>query len=179
MKYVIAASHPKIRRRFGALSSKEYWQCFASVKLEDIHLGAVQAASKRKRLQIKLENDCNFLIILGKGKIVPHYETRFPSIANVLKELPNSKDETSPDAIAHSATTFELFNETTCNGYHLLFTHLMDQYQALVDEIATLAKKVESFEDNLDRAPDNGERQSLLPVPINHRVSAFKMPFQR
>ena len=115
MKYVIAASHPKIRRRFGTLSSKEYWQYFALVKLEDICLGAVQAASKRKRLQIELENDRNFLIILRMGKIVPCYETRFPSIANVLKELPNLKDETSPNAIAHSAATFEFFNEMTCN----------------------------------------------------------------
>ena len=42
------------------------------------------------------------------------------------------------------------------NEYHLLFTHLMDQYQALLDEIATLAKEVESFEDNLDHAVETG-----------------------
>jgi hypothetical protein len=115
MKYVIAASHPKINRRFVTSSSNEYWQCFDSVKLEDIPFRAVQIASKRKRLKIELENDRKFLIILGKGKIVPDYEERFPIIANVFKELPNLnlKDETSPDVTAHFATTFELFNDTT------------------------------------------------------------------
>jgi hypothetical protein len=155
MKYVIAASHPKIRRRSETPSSKEYWQCFTSVEPES-RLDAAQAYSKRKILQIELENDRNFLIILGKGKIVPDYEVQFPNIANVLKELPNPKGKTSPDVIAHSTTTFELFNATTCKEYHHLFTNLMGQYRTLVDNIATLVKEVKSFEVILDDAVKTG-----------------------
>lgn len=156
MKYVIAASHPKINRRFIAISSKEYWQCFNSIKLEDIPFRSVQAASNRKRFQIELENDRKFLIILGKGKIVPNYEERYPNIANIFKELPNLKDETSPNMTAHGATTFELFNNTTWKEYHPLFMALMSQYKVLVDKIDSDAKDGKPFEDNLDRAVETG-----------------------
>jgi hypothetical protein len=74
MKYVVTASHPKINRRFNTLISKDYWKCFDSVNLEDIPFRAVQDASKRRRLTFELENDRKFLIILGKGKIIPEYE---------------------------------------------------------------------------------------------------------
>jgi hypothetical protein len=59
------------------------------------------------------------------GQIFPDYEEKFPNIANILKELPNLKDEISPHATAHRTTTFELFNNLTYNEYHCLFTKLM------------------------------------------------------
>ena len=158
MKYVIAASHPKIRRRFETLSSKEYWQCFASVELDSevIHSLAARAASKRKRHHIELENDFNFLTILQESQIVPDYEKRFPNIAKALKELPNLTCEIPPDVTTHCATTSELFNDTTCKEYHSLFMALMDQYKAFVDKIATAAKDEEPFEDKLDCAVKTG-----------------------
>ena len=156
MKYVIAASHPKMCRRFISSRSKEYWQFFDSVKLEDIPFRTIQAASERKRFHIELENDRKFLIILGKGIIVPGYEERFPNIANVFKELPNLKDETSPDMTAHSATTFELFNEMTWKEYHPLFVVLMHLYKDLVNRIASKAKNMEPFEADLNHAVETG-----------------------
>ena len=144
MKYVIAASHLKIKRRFGSHSSKKYWQCVKSVKPEDIH---VQASSQRNRLQIELQNDHNFLSILEMRKVVPDYETRYPNIAaNVLKGPP------------HYVTTpeFELFNDTTCKQYHRLFIDLVSQYQHFVNQIAALAKEGKSFEDIVDLAVKTG-----------------------
>src|SRR6202044_859031 len=133
MKYVIAASHPKITRRFRSSSSKEYLGCFKSVKLEDTSESEsfpFQSASKRERVRIELENDRRFLIILGKGRVVSDYEERFPKIANIFKEPPNLKDKTSPDETSPGETsrvetspddTFELFNSTTGKEYHSLF----------------------------------------------------------
>jgi hypothetical protein len=160
MKYAVAASHPKINRRFVSPRSKEYWQCFESVNPEDISFHDVQPALKRKRLRIELENDRKFLIILGKGKIAPNYEEQFPNIANVVKELPNMTDETSPrakvTAPGHCTTTFELFNDTTWKEYHRLFMALMVQYRTLMKNIASEANDGGPFEVNLDRAVETG-----------------------
>ena len=144
LKYVIAACHPKIQRRFKSRSSKEYLNCFNSVKPEDIH---VQASSQRPRLRNELENDHNFLIILEARKIVPDYENSYPNtVANALKRPPDYA----------TTSKFELFNDTTCKEYHSLFIYLVSQYQQLVDQIATLAKKRESFENILDLAVKTG-----------------------
>jgi hypothetical protein len=158
MKYVIAASHQKIKRRFRMSHSKEYWQCFSSVKPEDIPFRAVQAASKRKRLQIELENDYRFLITLGEGKIVSNYEVKYPNIANVLKELLNLKDSdgTSPDKKGFCATTFELFNDKTWKEYHFLFMALMDQYKKFVNEIDSDAKSRNPFGGKLGSIVETG-----------------------
>jgi hypothetical protein len=147
MKYVVAASHPKMNRRFVSPSSKEYWQCFNSVKLEDIPFRAIQAASMRKSFQIELENDRKFLIVLGKGKIFSDYEERFPNIASVIRELPGLKDE-----------TFELFNDTTWKEYHHLFIALMGRYKDGLDLIASNlnAKDGEPIEDILNRVVETG-----------------------
>ena len=150
MKYVAAASHPKLQRRFATPMSKKYWRCFTSVKVDDMHF-PVQIASKRKRFQVEVQNDHKFLVILGKGKIVPDYKEQFPGIADIVKELPNF-----PDVTAHCATTFEFFSVTTYKQYHLLFIVLMKQYRTLVDETATTAKKMEPFEDCLCRVVETG-----------------------
>jgi hypothetical protein len=155
LKYVIAACHLKIQRRFETRRSQEYWDGFKSVQSDDILLSAVQAASRRKRLQIELENDRQFLMIVRKGDIVPGYEKRFPNIAHMIKELPNFMfDKTPPDATAHSTTwaAFELFNDTTCKEYHDLFLDLMVEYKKYVDQIATMAHKGNPFEDSLGHA---------------------------
>ena len=166
MKYVIAASHPKIKLQLKSIRSKV---SFESVMSEDMNFTAVQASSKRDRSKNELENNCQFLITLGKGKIVPNYEEQYPNISNVLKE-------TSTDVTAHCAPTFELFNIMACMEYHNLFMALMKQYRELVKNIALTVKNRQPFEDNLvlivktGHALDNGERQSLLFIPINHQA---------
>jgi hypothetical protein len=143
MKYVIASCHPKIKRRFGSHSSMQYWQCIKSVKPEDIH---IQASSQRNKLQIELQNDYNFLGILAKDEVLPHYQTHYPNIAaNIHKGPPHY---VTPD--------FELFNDTTCKEYHLLFINLVTQYQHFMDQIAALAKEGESFQDILDLTVKTG-----------------------
>ena len=146
MKYMIAASHPKIKRRFGTPSSQEYLHCFMSMKPEEIHLSA--ASSQRERLQSELLNDHQFLNILQQcNTVVPDYESKYPNIAaNVLNDP------------LHFATpsNSELFNAATCKEYHLLFKYLVTQYQKTVDKIDSLAKERAPFENELDFAVITG-----------------------
>jgi len=139
LKYVIAASHLKIKGRFESLRSKEYLKCFKSVKPEDIHV----RASSWRWSPIEHENDLNFLTILGAGIVVHGYENCYPIIAaNVLNYATTPK--------------FELFNDKTCKEYHSLFIALVSQYQQLVDRIAALAEERESFENILDLTVKTG-----------------------
>jgi hypothetical protein len=144
LKYVIAASHQKMKRRFESLSSEQNWSCFESLKPEDIH---VQPSSGRPRLPIELQNDLDFLSILGEGIVVPDYKNLYPNIAAIILEGPPPYATTSWS---------ELFNDTTCKEYHTLFIALVRQFRNLVNEIAAFAKDKKSLEDKLDPAVKTG-----------------------
>jgi hypothetical protein len=105
-----------------------------------------KAVWTRKRIPSEIQNDFKFLNILAKGKIVPRYETQFPAIAQVFKELTSS----------NTIDTFELFNDTTYQEYHLLFNTLLNGYKESVDQIADKAKNGESFGDDLNSAAQTG-----------------------
>jgi hypothetical protein len=146
MKYVIAASHPKIRRRFGTPSSREYLRCFKSMKPEEIHFSA--ASAQRETLQNELQNDDKFLKLLQmRDTVIPNYKTKYPNIAtSALK---------GPLHLA-TASNSELFNAATCKEYHLLFKRLMTKYQKTVDKIDGLKKKRAPFKNELDFAVKTG-----------------------
>jgi hypothetical protein len=152
-RYVIAACHLKIKRRFVTPKSKKYLRFFSSVQLDDIDTLTIRAAcQKRKRLYVELQNDQKFLNILGKGDIVPRYQEQFPAIAQVFKELTSSNTTDS----SYSINTFELFTGTTYREYHSLFNTLLNGYKELVEEIADKAKKRESFGVDLNSAVQTG-----------------------
>ena len=142
MKYVITVSHQKIIRRFETDSSQDYWASFDSVKSDDI---LFSAAPKRKFRQTEVRNDLNFLAALQGGVI--DYAEKFPNIAKIVKELPD---------LERSGTSFEIFNDTTCEEYHFLFIDLVKQYKAFVNEIATMAKNGEPFGDKLGPVVETG-----------------------
>jgi hypothetical protein len=117
-----------------------------SMKPEEIHLSA--ASSQRERLRNELLNDHQFLNLLQKrDTVVPDYATKYPNIAaNVLN-----------DSLQFATTSnSELFNAATCMEYHLLFKHLMTQYQNAVNKIDSLAKGGAPFESELDFAVITG-----------------------
>ena len=142
MKYVIPVSHQKIIRRFEADSSQDYWKSFKSVGLDNI---LFSATPKRKLSRIEVRNDLSFLTVLKGGAI--DYAEKFPNIAKIVEELPS---------LEHSGAPLEIFNDTTCEEYHLLFIQLMEQYKAFMKEIATLAKNGEPFGDKLDPVVEIG-----------------------
>ena len=104
------------------------------MKLVEIHFKA--ACFQRERLHIELLNDHKLLNILPG--LLPAYEAKYPNIATSVLKDP-----------LHPATTynpqFKLFNAKTCKEYHLLFQHLLTQYQGALGQVASLAKKGEPF----------------------------------
>jgi hypothetical protein len=146
MKYTIAASHPKIQRRFKTLLSQELLQCFKSMTPKQVNLGLQILSSRRlgqrKWLRSEIDNDYELVQLLKLR--VPDYKTKYPKIAEIASNL---KLPTSD---------LELFNLATCEDYHCLFQCLITQYQDTVDKISDLAKKRVSFEKELDLAVNIG-----------------------
>ena len=148
MKYTIAASHPKIMRRFKTLLSEEFLHCFSSLTEVEVGLSVRIASShgwaQRKWFRPELENDHELLGLLEiRNKVVPDYKTNYPNIVeNALKFRPHINSE--------------LFNDATCKEYHHLFKHLINQYQNTMCKISDLACNKVSFENELDLAVDTG-----------------------
>ena len=124
MEYMIAASHPKIKRHLKAPSSWEYLHCFMLTKPEEIDFSSASSHSQRERVQNKLQNNVKLLNLLQKCKAVPDYETKHPNIAIVKN--------THHFAITSNS---KFFNATMHKEYHVLFIHLMTQYKEKVDVI--------------------------------------------
>jgi hypothetical protein len=147
MKYTIAASHPKIQRRFKTLLSQELLHCFKSMTPKQVNLSLQIISSRRlaqrKWLQSEIDNDCELMELLElRDAVVPDYKTNYPKIAEIASKHPNSD--------------LELFNRATCKEYHCLFQCLITQYQDTMDKISDLAKKRVSFEKELDLAVNTG-----------------------
>ena len=152
MKYAIAASHSKIKRRFETLLSKEYLHCFLTMKPELVGFSLRLGSShKRERLQHEIENDHEFLDLLeirGDG-VVPDYRTEYPRIVEITLKNRFLRDYTI-------ASKSELFNNATCEEYHRLFQHLISQYRNTVRKISELAQERASFETEVDLAVKTG-----------------------
>jgi len=95
---------------------------------------------QRKWLRSEIDNDCELVQLLKLR--IPDYKTKYPKIAEIASQLPNSN--------------LELFNLATCEDYHCLFQCLITQYQDTMDKISDLAKKRVSFEKELDLAVNVG-----------------------
>lgn len=144
---MIAASHPKMMRRFASRDSKEYLHCFMSMKPEEIRFKA--ACVERERLHIELLNDHKLLNVLPR--LVLNYETEFPNIATDAL-----KDPLHPALTAASSSQSELFNDATCKEYHLVFQRLLAQYQGAMGQVASLAKERKPFNDEAAFAAEIG-----------------------
>lgn len=144
MEYIIAASHPKMMRRFATRDSKENLYSFMSMKPGEIRFKAT--CFQTERLNIELLNDHLFLNALPS--LVPDYATKYPNIASL-------NDSRHP-ALAALNSQFELFNTATYEEYHLLFQHLLTQYQRDVGQVASLAKDFKPFNDEAASAAEIG-----------------------